>query len=96
MGERKRGKSEREEERKREDKREGVEREREEEGEREHNTHMHTLTHTRTTFVNPYPANIAALFAITHSGELKPIIPTPWLSSRPSYKATWFSTNASL
>ena len=33
-----------------------------------------------------YPANMAPRLAITHSGELKPMIHTPLYSSTPSYR----------
>lgn len=32
----------------------------------------------------PYPAMMAPMLAITHSVELKPIMPTPWKRSRPT------------
>ena len=87
------GEKERERERERERQRQ---RERGREREKREVNVAHTHTHVLTYTGGPYPANIAALFAIIHSGELKPMIPTPWFSSRPSYRVTWFSMNAPL
>ena len=43
---------------------------------------MHS--HLSPTAKFTYPERIAALLDITHSGELKPMMPTPRLASRPS------------
>lgn len=42
------------------------------------------LTCTWDRLSAPYPAMMAPMLAITHSVELKPIIPTPWKRSRPT------------